>query len=243
MITVYQFPRAWSCSSASPYCVKVTAFMQLTGIPFKVVSLMSSNKAPYKKLPYITDGELTIADSNVIINYLMQTYQVSLDSHLNEQQAAQALAIQSMIEDKLYYILVYARWIDEDTNKLMKRAFKRGLPPLIDKIAFYLAQRSAKNQVYFQGIGRHPKTQIYAFGKKILQALLTLLGDKPYLLGEKLATVDISAYAFLSALIRTPIDHPLRHWLLEQQAILDYCERVEKDIKQAANKSEEDKND
>lgn len=238
MIELYQFPRAWSLPSASPYCVKASVYMQLAGVPFKTISLMSANKAPNKKLPYIKDNETIIADSSCIIEYLVKTYQADLNSHLDERQRAQSLAIQSLIEDRLYYYLIYARWIDDDSNHVMRKVFKRALPPIVHQLVFYLAQKNAKKQVWYQGIGRHSKEQIYAFAKKTIAALSQLLGNNQYFLGGEVSTVDAIAYAFLGSLLKSPVDHPIKKAISEDNTLVAYCDRIATLIEKRVNNGE-----
>ena len=42
----------------------------MVGLPYEVASGADVRKAPKKKLPYIQDGDRTIADSTFVIDYL-----------------------------------------------------------------------------------------------------------------------------------------------------------------------------
>jgi glutathione S-transferase len=60
-----------------------------------------------------------------------------------------------------------------------------------------------------QGVGRHTRDEIYALGKADLEAVAALLGERPYLLGTDLHTVDVIAYAFLANILLWPKPSPL----------------------------------
>jgi len=71
---IYVFSRtAPTVASNSPFGVKIVAFARMAGIPH-VVRPANPRKAPKGKAPYMTHGSNTVADSELIMNYLTNTY-------------------------------------------------------------------------------------------------------------------------------------------------------------------------
>lgn len=97
-------------------------------IDYRVVSA-DPRKAPKGKLPYITDGNITIADSAFIIDYLVKTYGDRVDNGLSAREKAEAHAITKMCEESLYWAGFYSRWADEKNWKILRIDFFKSLPP------------------------------------------------------------------------------------------------------------------
>ena len=76
---------------------------------------MDPRNAPRGKLPYIEDDGDIIPDSANIRHYLETKYVVDFDIDLNDRQRAIGHAAATMIEERLYWAIVYSRWMD-DTN-------------------------------------------------------------------------------------------------------------------------------
>jgi len=59
----------------------------------------------------------------------------------------------------------------------------------------------------------------YASGIQLIEVLANILGDKPYFLGDKIHTLDMSVYAFLANIIDQPYANPL-------QDLMNYCQQI-----------------
>jgi len=58
-----------------------------------------------------------------------------------------------------------------------------------------------------------------ASGIQLIEVLANILGDKPYFLGDKIHTLDMSVYAFLANIIDQPYANPL-------QDLMNYCQQI-----------------
>jgi glutathione S-transferase len=225
-ITLYQFPRAFGLPSASPYCMKVETYLRMAGIAYASRYGMYQLRAPKKKLPYIDDDGRIVADSHFIIDYLKSTYGDRLDAALTPVQRARGTAILRLIEDSLYWVLLYARWIDPAGWPLTRQAFFGALPAPLVWFVPLLARRSLAQQLHAQGTGRHHADEIYGIGGADLAALSLLLGDEPYFLGAEPTSVDAAAYAFLANILDVPLDLPLRQAARAHANLPAYCARM-----------------
>jgi glutathione S-transferase len=71
MIKLYKFGSIGDVCDASPFCVKVEAYLRLADLPYETLSgAQYLRKAPKGKLPFIEDNDNIIADSSFILKYL-----------------------------------------------------------------------------------------------------------------------------------------------------------------------------
>lgn len=226
MIKLYQFPSIWHLPNASPFCMKLETYLRMTKLPFETVSIFNPRKGPNKKLPYIEDAGKKIADSGLIIDYLKEKYGDNLDMLLTAEDKAIALAFTRLIEEHLYWIIVYSRWADEDYWEITKKAFFGKLKEPIRTFIPIILRKKTERVLYAQGIGRLTKADIYKLGVEDLKALSAQLNQKPFLMGEAPSSIDATVYAFLASILTPPIACPLQDYAKSQPAFINYCNRM-----------------
>jgi glutathione S-transferase len=106
--------------NASPFCAKVELFLNYYQIPFKVEAALPMH-GPYKKIPFIEYQGETLGDSEIIIQRLIKDNKI--DPGLSSLQLSQGRAWQQLLEQHLYWVIVYNRWIPEDSWKKLEAAF------------------------------------------------------------------------------------------------------------------------
>jgi glutathione S-transferase len=226
MITLYQFPPAWGLPNASPFCMKVETYLRMCGLPYTVVNVFNPAKGPKGKLPYITDGANTVADSSFILDYLKATYGDKLDADLDPRTRAEAHALRRLMEEHLYWCAVYDRWAVDENWALTKPAFFGSLPPGVRDLVAVLARRGQLKALHGQGVSRHAREEIYALGRVDLTTLSDSLGNKPFFLGNRPTSLDATAYAFLANLLWVPINSPLTRHARSLDNLVAYGERM-----------------
>ncbi|MEP7126647.1 MAG: glutathione S-transferase N-terminal domain-containing protein, partial [Byssovorax sp.] len=94
MITLHQFGPAFGLRTASPFGLKLEAFMRLSGIPYRPEAFEGDpGKAPKGKIPFITtDDGRKLGDSALIIEHLIAKHGDKLDARLTPAQRAQGHA-------------------------------------------------------------------------------------------------------------------------------------------------------
>ncbi|MGI9132332.1 MAG: glutathione S-transferase family protein [Rhodoferax sp.] len=228
MITLYQFEPALGLPNASPFCMKLETYLRMAELPYVTppVALRELGKAPKGKMPYITDGDATLADSTLIIDYLKSRYGDPLDGWLDAAQRTVALAFQRLLEENLYWAVVYTRWIEPTGWQLTRDAFFGKLPLPLRWIVPPLARRGMRQQLHGHGMGRHSAAEIHGIGQRDITALATFLGDQPYFLGPRPSSLDAIAYAFLANLLWVPLASPLQRHAQRYPQLQVYCERM-----------------
>lgn len=226
MLTLYQFEPAWGLPNASPFCMKLETYFRMTGLEYQVDTNADVRKAPKGKLPYIEDKGLIIADSNLIIEYLKTTYGDPLDSHLSPADAGIALAMRRLIEENLYWALVYTRWIDDENWQKTKDVYFSDLPFPLRLLVPKIARNTVTQNLQGHGMGRHTESEIYQIAALDIQALSDFLQDKPYFMGTQPTTLDASAYSCLANILDKTLTSPLRDKAAQLENLVTYCDRM-----------------
>jgi glutathione S-transferase len=226
MIKLYQFQPAFGLPNASPFCMKVENYLRMARLPYEVVPNASHFKAPKGKLPYIEDNGKVVADSSFIIEYLKAAYGDALDAKLTAFEKAEAHALKRLMEENLYWAMVYARWFEPSGWEKIKADFFKPVPALLRGPVAALARRGVKKQMWGHGMGRHGAEEIYHIGQTDLSAMAEFMGDRPFFMGVEPTSLDAVAYAFLANIIFVPVYTPLKQHALQYPRIEEYCQRM-----------------
>lgn len=228
MLKLYQFAPAFGLANASPFCLKLETYLRMAQVPFEIptVTMAAFNRAPKGKMPYIEDKGQVIADSSIVIAYLKANYGDPLDQHLSAEQIAVGTAFQRLMEENLYWAVVYARWIEPAGWALAKPAFFANMPAPFKWFVPTLARRGLVKALHGHGMGRHTREEIYAIGTRDISAVADFLGEKKFLLGDSPSSFDATAYGFLANIIWPPVESPLKDHARKYPQLESYCLRI-----------------
>lgn len=227
MITLYQLPRCWGIPNPGQFCVKLETYLRMTGLAYQTVETLPLF-APRRKLPYIDDNGIQIADSRLIIDYLKANYGDMLDRHLSAEQRAITKAWQRLLEEHLYWVIMYTRWNYTESNwQANKQAIFSGLPRILSDLTAFAYRYRIKAQIRGQGLARLMPEEIFKLGNEDIDAISLFLGDKTYFMGDEPASLDASAYGMLINIISCPIESPVKDYALSKKNIVDYCTRMQ----------------
>jgi len=228
MIKLLQFPSYFGLPNASPFCLKLETYLRMANVPFQIVSVADPRKSPKGKLPCLLDGERLLTDSSLIIDHLKKTHGDPLDTQLTPQQKAQALALQRMLEEHLYWTVLYSRWVEPANWLILKQEFFGKLPFPLQKLIPALIRKRVIKDLHAHGTGRHSSQELYQLGLADLAAVQATLADQAYVLGQEPTSIDASVYAFLVNIMEVPIASPLKDYAKKQTNFVDYCARMKK---------------
>lgn len=228
MIYLHQYPPAWGLSSLSPFCIKVETFLRQNQLTYTVVVERNPSRGPKGKMPFVVDKGVRIADSSFIMAALIRDYNLEGYGNANQAQKAAAHAFEKMIEENLYFILMYARWVDSESRKKTVSEFAKLFPPFIGSLFLTLIRRNLSKQAYLQGIGRHTAPEVYIKAEQDLQALSDYMQDHEYFLGSRWSPIDASLFGFLITLMRQPVAPRLKELVQKFPNLVAYAEREAK---------------
>jgi glutathione S-transferase len=198
MIKLHGFGPAFGLPDPSPFVVKVQVLLKIAGLSYEVVR-SDPRKAPKGKIPYIDDGGVIVADSTFIRMHLEKARGVDFDKGLSEAQKGAAWAIEKMLEDHLYWLVVNDRWCDRVNFEKGPRMFFDAVPAPLRPFVIAMVGRQVKRTLYGQGLGRHTGEERKVLGQRAAMALSQCLGDKPWLMGDVPCGLDATAFAFVSS--------------------------------------------
>lgn len=199
----------------SPFCGKVETYLRLAGHAYEVKTTPSPIGTPKGKLPLLIDGAHTIADSGMILQYLKNKMGDPLDAHLDAPTRGAAHAVRRMVEEHLYFVIVWVRWIDRGGWRHTNEALFGAMPAGFRHVAPNVLRRRVRQQLQAQGVGRHTPDEIFDLGVRDVAALGEFLGDKPFMLGERPRSLDATCYAFLASILGgfdSPLAEAVRSW-------------------------------
>lgn len=224
-LVVHQLPGAWGLPSISPFCLKLDAYLRLVGIPFEAIVDATPFKGPKGKLPFIEHDGKKIGDSSFIIEYLEQQFGCAPNGHLTAAERATAHAFKRLIEENLYWTMVYDRWAVEANWSTFRDVVLGGVPAPARVFVGPIARRGVRAQLRGHGIGLHSADEIHAIGIRDLHAVTDFLADKPFLMGGQPTEIDTIAYAFLVNILRVPLTSPVKDEGLKHANLVAYLDR------------------
>lgn len=226
MITLYTFGPALGLPDPSPFVMKAELLLKMAALPYQCNS-HGFRQAPKGKLPYLDDDGERIADSTLIRFHLERKYAIDFDAGYGPRERALAWAVEKMLEEHLYFAVVHSRWaIDANFARGPARFFAIVPAPLRPLIKA-LVRRQVMRSLHAQGLGRHSQAEIDTLACRDIDALATLLGDQPYLLGDTPCGADASVYAFVAGLLCPVFDSALRTQTERHANLRAYAARMQ----------------
>lgn len=225
MIELHQFTDVPNTPDLSNYCAKVELYLKSNGIEYKRV-VGSPRVAPKKKLPMIKDEDRVICDSEHIIQYLNEKLNISMDQHLNPYEKAVSYSVQKLVDEYLYFILLYSRWQDDEGWAQTLDAFFSDFPYVIRRFIVPLVRKGVMKKLSGHGISRHTPKEIYDFADEAFTHIAHILGDKKYLMGDQLTQVDMSLFSVLYAFGHSPVKGEATRRYSRFINLNSYCKRI-----------------
>lgn len=220
-VTACVFKSASPSISGSPYSTKLTAYLRFCGIPH-VVKEAQFEKAPKNKVPYIEHAGSLFGDSQLIIRYLDNTYDVAEMSvvalrdlkglkkafvpfaNLSTIDQARSDAIRLTCETELYWALCSIRWSGksgigkkESLWAATCEAYFGAIPAFIRYLLTPMLRVSVLKDAWGYGLARHsPDDQLY-LALRAARSLSLQLGAQAFFLGDFPSECDCAALGAL----------------------------------------------
>jgi len=227
MIKLCQFRAPRFFPNLSPYCVKIESFLKLHHIPYEIEIIPGAHRAPRGKLPFIKDDERVISDSTVIIEYLKDKYKLNIDPHLGDKEKAESKALQRLIEEHLFYIHAYFRWIDHDSYKEFKKAVFGKMPFIMRDIVPTIMRRRLLKRFKSHALSDHSKAEILSKAQEDITALAHFLGDKKYFFSEnQISFIDIICFSFVGNILNDVFASPIKEIALKHPNLKNHSDHM-----------------
>jgi glutathione S-transferase len=224
-IKLFQFPRMFAVPNVSPFCCKLETWLRMAQIPYEVVDVRDPRKAPRGKLPFVEDGGARIADTSVIIEHLSRARAIDLDAHLDDAQRAIALLVQRTLEEHYAFVLAYTHLVREEGARHTRARFA-SVPALVRPFVVRAVEKSVSTLLWHQGLTRGSHDEIVQAAIRDWRAVLSFMSDGPFFFGAHPSNVDATVFGTLATTVLTPIDTPIRAFLLGEPKAVAYAERM-----------------
>lgn len=227
MIRLYGFGPGLGQPDLSPFVMKVMILLRMAGLPFeKVDGIAGARKAPRGKLPYIEDKGRIVSDSRFIKRYLEETYGADFSGGYDEHTLMSGLLVQRTLEESCYFITVERRWIRPDGWAVMQKAAFGTMPAPLRLVIAPIVRNAVLKSLKGQGTARLSDQENEALFTENTRAVASVLGDKPFLLGDRPSGVDATVLAFLIAATARAFPGPIRDAILAEPNLAAYRDRL-----------------
>jgi glutathione S-transferase len=210
-IILYQLPAAMGLPiSESPPCAKVEVYLRLTNTPYQE-ALGDTRKSPTRLVPFVRwpDGELQAESGDIIARIEKDA---RLDAGLDPERLTRGRQVAALAEEIVYDACLYDRFVTPEgarlqgplTTALVARFVPSWLAPLGAMYVDWTQVRRAN-----RGRMANPEAG-YAAALDAIDQIVALLGDDPFLCGDRPSTVDCAIWPLIVHAGATPNRTPLR---------------------------------
>ena len=225
MITLYTFGPFFGLPDASPFVTKAEMLLKLAGLEYRT-DRSGFLHAPKGKLPYIDDNGTIVADSTLIRVHLEQKHGAEFDRGLSTRDRGIAWAIEKMLEDHVYWVLVFWRWMkDENFDRGPRNFFKRA-PAIVRPFVVRAVRQRVRRNLWAHGIGRHNEAEMTVMSDRAIESMAQILGDNAYLMGAQPCGADATAFAFIAGAMTPHFDSPIVTTLNAHANLVAYRDRM-----------------
>jgi glutathione S-transferase len=222
---LFQPKPAFGLPCPSAFCVKLETYLRMTETPYEVRE-GDPRQAPKGKVPWIEDDGRVIGDSSLIIDYLKDKHGDLLDGRLTPQQYAQGHAVQRMLEEHLYYVSSYSKWVEDSGFAIYAAELFAGMPAEQLEHVPPMVRQKVIDKLHAQGIARHSRDEVYSMGNKDVSAFESMLGNGPYLFGDEPTSFDACAFGVIGNIKDGPFDNPVRDRIRASANLTRYIEQI-----------------
>jgi glutathione S-transferase len=225
MITLYGSSAHFGLPEASPFVMKTAILLKMAGLDYKAGS-SDFKKAPKGKIPFIDDNGTLIADSTFIRFYLEEKYKIDFDKGLSNEQKAIGWATEKLCEEQLYWTIVQDRWMDEVNFQKGPMEFFKEAPALIRPLIATIVKKKISKTLHAQGTSRFSQEERNILTERTINSISTILGTKPWLLGDAPSAADASVAAFISGALCPLFDTYMFKTVKEHPNLIAYRDRA-----------------
>jgi glutathione S-transferase len=225
MITLHAFGAHFGLPDGSPFVMKGEMLLKLAGLPYQSTT-RGLSRAPKGKLPYIEDGGEIVADSTFIRLHIEKKYGVDFDRALSARERGVAWAVEKMLEDHLYWVMVYWRWLDDANFERGPKGYFKRAPAPLRPLLCAMVRRKVRASLHAHGIGRHNDAEKTLLASRCIDALSQILGDNRYLMGDQVCGADATVFSFVASGLPALFESPVQKKLAQTANLVAYCDRM-----------------
>jgi glutathione S-transferase len=224
-LTLFVISPEWGLSSMSPFGIKLATWLRVAGLPHELRFADDPREGPKGKSPWIVEGGRATGDTELVIAHLARTRGADPDAGLGERDRAVGLLLRRTFEEHFHQVLEYALFVLDEGWAESQHHFDF-LPALARPLLKKVIRSACVKEGRIRGVARHDRDEIAGMAADDLRAASLLLGDQPYLFGDRPTTTDCTLYGFLSHTLWAPIPYFAQEELRRHENLVAYCERM-----------------
>jgi glutathione S-transferase len=225
MLVLFGAGEGFGLPEISPYVTKSQVHLKMAGLEYEF-RRTRPDEAPKGQMPFIEDRGFRIGDSAYIRSHIEVVHGADLDAGLTAVERAQAFAVEMMCDHQLAPMVGYFRWLHADNFDLGPAMFFADIPEPQRTAVIADVKDRVREAMRAKGIARHQTSEILDQAARAFEAVETLLGDKPYLFGDKPCGADAMAFACLAGIMTPHFETPARDLALTYPTLVAYVERM-----------------
>jgi glutathione S-transferase len=225
MIILRTFGPYFGVPDPNPFVMKAMLLLKFAGLDY-AQERGGLRKAPKAKLPFIEDDGELIADSTFIRFHLEKKYRFDFDASLTAEQKSVAWALEIMCEEHLYFALMAKRWLDDENFAKGPAQFFAAIPMPFRLAIQKMIRGRVRKTLYLQGLGRHTRGERDRLAIADIDAIATILGEKPFFMGDSPCGADASIFGFAASVMAPAFTGPVRAAAEKHQNLVGYRDRV-----------------
>ena len=229
-LTLVTLGGAFGLQNVSPFCLKLEMLMTQLGLDFDMDVQADPRKAPKGKLPFLIADGRTIADSELILEYLNDMTQGRVLAGLSAKDRALGLALTRLVDDHLYWIFVASRWLDDEWFPNIVEGFFHIARRPIRGLVARQARKEVTQTYHLQGLGRHTQAEQEGFARRDLQALQDAVHADGFLFATEPCVYDFAIASFMAGVFDQRPATWMTHVANEFDGLKEYTERVQQRV-------------
>ena len=224
MKTLIHFGPAFGLPDVSPFCVKVEAYLRMQGLEYRT-KRGNPMKSKRGQLPVLIDDGQVICDSSSIIAYLRANCEDRVDHWLTPEQNAEGYMLEKAVEEYLYFLMLYQRWLLPGNYQVTARQFAKGLPIPLKWILPRYIRYSARQRAIKQGVGRMAPHEVEEAVREGCRMLSLRLGEKKFFMGDKPCWVDAAMWGSITHALNPAFPEGAGEFIRSLTNLVDYDRR------------------
>jgi glutathione S-transferase len=195
--------------SISPFCRKIRSILEHKGLAFETIDYngLKARKAAGLsgpgKLPVLDyDGE-RVQDSSDIAVFLETKHPEKPVFPRDPVARASAAIWEDWADESLYWFEVYFRFMYDDARAKSAALLSEGRSGFERVMLTMAVKRMYGKKLVAQGLGRMPRERVEQKFVEHVDTLETLLGSRPWLVGDGRTIADIAVASQLHEIVRT----------------------------------------
>jgi glutathione S-transferase len=225
MIILYSFGPFFGLPDGSPFVTKAMLLLKMAGLDFKE-KRDGFVESPKGKLPYLDDDGQKVDDSTFIKFHIENKYEFDFEAGLDAEQKAAGWALERMLEEHFYWLMIGDRWLDDSSFEKGPSHFFDSTPFPLRTLLKTVVRRKIRRDVKGQGLARHSRAQRAELAERDMAAAAALLGDRPFLFGDSPHGADATLGAFVMGALCPHFDSVCRTAAEGRPNLAAYRDRI-----------------